>query len=180
MAATAVLFENKSLELVKDVEEGLPEIDGDRDRLVQVVINLISNAVKFTERGSVTCRARLVAHPQVPSPQGGPTHRGPSALGGDRSPVGNSHILVSVIDTGAGIDETDRRRIFDKFMQGGDTLTDKPQGTGLGLPICKEIVEHHGGRIWVESEPGHGSTFSFTLPLTHLPIGPPSPQGTYP
>jgi signal transduction histidine kinase len=137
MAATAVLFEHKSLELVKDVEDGLPEINGDRDRLVQVVINLISNAVKFTERGSVTCRARQV----------------------------DSHILVSVIDTGAGIDEADRRRIFDKFMQGGDTLTDKPQGTGLGLPICKEIVEHHGGRIWVESEPGHGSTFSFTLPL---------------
>jgi signal transduction histidine kinase len=138
LAATAVLFEHKSLELVKDVEDGLPEIKGDRDRLVQVVINLISNAVKFTDRGSVTCRARHV----------------------------DSHILVSIVDTGVGIDEADRLRIFEKFMQGGDTLTDKPQGTGLGLPICKEILEHHGGRIWVESEPGHGSTFSFTLPLS--------------
>jgi signal transduction histidine kinase len=147
MAATAVLFEHKSLELVKDVEDGLPDINGDRDRLVQVVINLISNAVKFTEQGSVICRAR---------------HK-------------DSHILVSVIDTGTGIDEADRRRIFDKFMQGGDTLTDKPQGTGLGLPICKEIVEHHGGRIWVESEPGHGSTFSFTLPLSG--VGGQSGQG---
>jgi DNA-binding response OmpR family regulator len=55
--------------------------------------------------------------------------------------------------------------VFEKFKQVGDTLTDKPKGTGLGLPICKEIVEHHGGRIWVESASGHGSTFSFTLPL---------------
>jgi len=138
MSATVVLCEHRSLELIKDVEDGLPEINGDHDRLVQVVINLISNAVKFTDRGSVTCRARHV----------------------------DSHILVSIIDTGAGINEADRLRIFEKFMQGGDTLTDKPQGTGLGLPICKEIVEHHGGRIWVESEPGRGSTFSFTLPLT--------------
>lgn len=136
-AATAALFEQKGLELIKDVTEDLPEVSGDQDRLIQVVINLISNAVKFTAKGSVTCRARRV----------------------------DSHILVSVSDTGLGIAQADQPHVFEKFKQVGDTLTNKPQGTGLGLPICKEIVEYHGGRIWVESELGKGSTFTFTLPI---------------
>ena len=64
-----------------------------------------------------------------------------------------------------GIAPADQPKVFERFKQVGDTLTDKPKGTGLGLPICREIVEHHGGRIWVESALGKGSTFSFTLPL---------------
>jgi signal transduction histidine kinase len=138
-AATTALFAAKGLALVKDVPANLPETHGDRDRLIQVVINLISNAVKFTEKGSVTCRVRQVA------PRG--------------------EIVVSVMDTGLGIAPDDQRKVFERFVQVGDTLTDKPRGTGLGLPICREIVEHHGGRIWVESQPGQGSTFSFTLPI---------------
>jgi signal transduction histidine kinase len=137
IASSAVLFEHKGLELIKDVEEGLPAVVGDWDRLLQVVINLISNAVKFTEHGSVTCQARQI----------------------------DGHIIVSVIDTGPGILESDRSQVFEKFMQVGDTLTEKPQGTGLGLPICKEIVEYHGGRIWAESALGRGSSFSFSLPI---------------
>ena len=140
-AATSSLFEHKSLALVKDIAPGLPPVVGDADRLLQVVINLISNAVKFTDRGSVTCRARLV----------------------------DDAVEVSVIDTGLGIAPADQPKVFEKFKQVGDTLTDKPKGTGLGLPICREIVEHHGGRIWVESEPGKGSTFSFVLPATPAP-----------
>ncbi len=136
-AATAALFEQKGLELIKDVTEDLPEVSGDQDRLIQVIINLISNAVKFTAKGSVTCRARRV----------------------------DSHILVSVRDTGLGIAQADQLQVFEKFKQVGDTLINKPQGTGLGLPICKEIVEYHGGHIWVESELGKGSTFTFTLPI---------------
>jgi signal transduction histidine kinase/DNA-binding response OmpR family regulator len=142
-AATSALFEQKGLKLIKDIEGGmhddalLPEIMGDRDRLIQVVINLISNAVKFTERGSVTCQVRKI----------------------------NSEIVVSIIDTGVGIAEVDQPKGFEKFKQVGDTLTDKPKGTGLGLSICKQIVEHHGGKIWVESELGQGSNFSFTLPI---------------
>jgi signal transduction histidine kinase len=62
--------------------------------------------------------------------------------------------------------------VFEKFRQVGDTLTDKPKGTGLGLPISKEIVEHHGGRIWVESELGEGSSFNFTLPVAAAVVGP--------
>ena len=73
-------------------------------------------------------------------------------------------VTVSITDSGIGIAPADHTKVFEKFKQVGDTLTDKPRGTGLGLPICKEIVEHHGGRIWVESELGKGSTFSFTIP----------------
>jgi DNA-binding response OmpR family regulator len=138
IAATASLFEAKKLQLIRDIEPGLPQITGDQDRLIQVVINLISNAVKFTDSGSITCAAR---------------------------PHGND-LIVSVRDSGIGIAPADQPKVFERFKQVGDTLTDKPKGTGLGLPICKEIVEYHGGRIWVESEPGHGSTFSFTLPVT--------------
>ena len=137
VAATSSLVGVKKLTLVQNVESGLPTVTGDRDRLIQVVINLISNAVKFTDSGSITCAAGLR----------------------------NGDIVVSVADSGIGIAPADQLKVFEKFKQVGDTLTDRPKGTGLGLPICKEIVEYHGGRIWVESEPGKGSTFSFTLPV---------------
>jgi len=137
IAATAALFQSKNLLLVREIEPELPAILGDGDRLIQVVINLISNAVKFTDQGAVTCKV---------------------TRDGDV-------LTVSVIDTGAGIALQDQDKVFEKFKQVGDTLTDKPQGTGLGLPICKQIVEHHGGKIWVESTIGMGSTFSFTLPV---------------
>lgn len=139
VAASRPLVEDKGLRLQETLEPGLPTILGDRDRLVQVLINLVSNAVKFTERGVIALDMRR--------------H--------------NDAILVSVTDTGIGIAQADQERVFDKFVQVGDTLTDKPQGTGLGLSICKQIVEHHGGRIWVESELGQGSAFRFTLPFTH-------------
>jgi len=81
-----------------------------------------------------------------------------------------------VTDTGIGIAESDYAAVFEQFKQvGGDTLTDKPKGTGLGLPICKEIVEHHGGRIWLTSEVGKGSTFSFALPVTGVTLPAPKP-----
>ncbi|MBD3307461.1 response regulator [candidate division KSB3 bacterium] len=135
--ATSALFAQKQLAQIKDIEDDLPEITGDRDRLIQVVINLISNAVKFTDDGSVTCKAYRT----------------------------DNEIVVNVIDTGSGIAEADQPKVFEKFKQVGDTLTDKPKGTGLGLPICKQIIEHHGGKIWVESTLGEGSTFIFTLPI---------------
>ncbi|MHC5675963.1 response regulator [Nostoc sp.] len=136
--STAGLFQTNGLELVSKIEPGLPQIVGDRNRLLQVLINLISNAVKFTESGSVICRVKRE----------------------------NNGVCISVIDTGVGIAPEDQPKVFEKFRQVGDTLTDKPKGTGLGLPICKQIVDHHGGRIWVESEPGNGSTFSFIIPTT--------------
>ncbi len=137
-AATSALFDQKGLVPIKEIGEDLPKIHGDKDRLIQVVINLISNAVKFTDEGNVICRVKQ----------------------------DKELIMVSIIDQGVGISESDQPKVFEKFKQVGDTLTDKPKGTGLGLPISKEIVAHHGGRIWVESEIGKGSIFSFTLPIT--------------
>ena len=138
IAATTALFDQKDLKLIKQIDSGLPDIIGDRDKLIQVIINLISNSVKFTDKGSITCSV----HQQ------------------------KDEIIVSITDTGIGIATGDFGTVFEQFKQvGGDTLTDKPKGTGLGLPICKEIVEHHGGRIWVESEVGKGSIFSFALPI---------------
>lgn len=140
-------FQDKGLSMSVEVEASLPQIMGDRDRLLQVISNLLSNALKFTETGSVTCVVKQESHSLQ-----------------DTSPK----IIVSVSDTGIGISEADSPQVFEKFKQVGDLLTGKPQGTGLGLPICKEIITHHGGKIWFESKPEQGSNFSFTLP-TILP-----------
>ncbi len=137
VSITSSSFEESELELIKDVEDGLPEVMGNKNRLEQLMINLISNALKFTKMGSITCRARRI----------------------------NNEIIISVIDTGGGVSEDDQEKIFEKFEQASTTLEDRPRGTGLGLPICKEIVKHHGGRIWLKSELGKGSNFSFTLPI---------------
>lgn len=139
-AATAIrpLIKEKDLTLLMDIEDGFPTVIGDRDRLTQVMINLLANAVKFTKEGSVTCRLRKSNH----------------------------ELVISVIDTGRGVATDDYEKLFDKFQQKIDVDSDgQNKGTGLGLAICKYIVEHHKGRIWVESEVGRGSTFSFTLPL---------------
>lgn len=135
--STAALFETNGLQFVNQIDSDLPQIMGDRNRLLQVLINLISNAVKFTDVGTITCQVKQE----------------------------NDGVCISIIDTGVGIAPEDQLKVFEKFRQVGDTLTDKPKGTGLGLPICKQIVEHHGGRIWVESESGQGSKFSFIVPI---------------
>lgn len=137
LTKTKLLFEQKGLQLITEVSGELPKITGDKDRLTQVVTNLLSNAEKFTAEGSVTIKA-------VKS---------------------SNNIVVSITDTGVGIPQDDCPRIFDEFNQLGDTLTCKPPGLGLGLAICKQIVELHGGAVWVESEIGKGSTFYFSLPL---------------
>jgi signal transduction histidine kinase len=138
VAATAsLLTPGRGPELVVDVAAELPTVRGDRDRLIQVVINLISNAVKFTPSGSITVSA---------------------------SPLKRA-VLVSVADTGIGIAPEDHDKVFDAFGQSGDTLSETPRGTGLGLAICREIVEHHGGRLSLESTLGSGTTFRFTLPV---------------
>lgn len=143
VAATLPLFNSKPVELTVDIEKDLPVIIGDPNRLIQVMVNLLSNAAKFTEAGTVTCRARCTGE----------------------------NIEINVVDNGPGIAPEDQAHIFEQFVQVGDTLTDKPQGTGLGLPISKQIVEYHGGQIWAESELNKGSTFTFTLPVvaTGLP-----------
>jgi len=135
--AATPLASRKGLFLENRVSPALPFVLGDRDRLVQVFVNLIGNAVKFTEIGGIDVEAEL---------------DGPE-------------IRVTVRDSGPGIAPGDLERIFEKFKQAGDTLTEKPKGTGLGLPICRQIVERHGGHIWAESLPDQGSAFHFTLPV---------------
>lgn len=143
-SATSSLFERKDLRLIKEIEEHLPEVAADRDWLTQVVINLISNAWKFTDQGEITVRAKIA-----------------------KDSAGERKMMeVSVADQGIGIPADQHERIFEKFSQVGDALTDKPKGTGLGLAICKNVIENHGGRIWVESIQGKGSSFIFTLPIT--------------
>ena len=137
ISATSVLAQTNNLDLVRQVESELPNVMCDRNRLLQVMINLISNAIKFTTHGSVTCRA----------------HRQ------------DSEVILSVTDTGIGLAPEDIERVFEKFTQVGKVMTDKPSGTGLGLPICKQIIEYHNGRIWADSVPGQGSTFSVALPV---------------
>ena len=131
------LFVGEEVVLTQDVPADLPSVRGDPERLLQVLINLLSNAQKFTDHGEVRVRVRKV---------------------GDA-------VEFTVSDTGTGIAVDDHAKVFEKFRQAGDTLTSKPRGTGLGLPICKQIVDHHGGRLWVESKLGAGSRFSFTIPV---------------
>ena len=139
--ATNGLFANKpQVGLEQVIPDDLPEVVADSDRVVQVVINLISNAVKFTDEGAITISAEKSW----------------------------SSITVKVRDPGAGISAENQKLVFEKYKQVGEIDSDKPKGTGLGLPISKEIVEFHGGRIWVESVLGEGSTFCFTLPLANV------------
>lgn len=130
------LAEEGNLELVNLVPLDFPPIEADPTRLEQVISNLCFNAIKFTPSGSVTVRA--------------------ADLG--------KEVQVSVSDTGIGIPADQLERIFDRFYQVDSSATRSYRGAGLGLTICKHIVEYHGGRIWVESEPGKGSTFHFVLP----------------
>jgi signal transduction histidine kinase len=135
-AATESLAQNKKLTLTTSVDKSLPVGLGDEQRLTQVLLNLVGNAIKFTDAGEIRVTAKLV----------------------------NGNFAVSVADTGPGIPEEHQARIFEQFHQVDSSSTRAKGGTGLGLAIAKEIVEMHGGRIWVVSTPGKGSTFQMELP----------------
>jgi signal transduction histidine kinase len=135
-SATESLAQNKKLALKTDVAKSLPLGLGDEQRLTQVLLNLVGNAIKFTDAGEVRVTAKAV----------------------------NGHFAVSVADTGPGIPEHERSRIFEQFHQIDSSNTKAKGGTGLGLAIAKQIVEMHGGRIWVESTLGKGSTFQMEFP----------------
>jgi len=138
VAAISSLFKENRIVLEIEIEEHLPEVFVDRDRLIQVIVNLLSNAAKFSDSaaGRVSLEAR--------SREGG--------------------LLVHVADNGRGIDLEDRETIFERFHQANKKPTERPQGTGLGLAISRQIVEHFGGRIWVESPPGDGACLAFLIP----------------
>ncbi|AGX88106.1 Cache 3/Cache 2 fusion domain-containing protein [Candidatus Symbiobacter mobilis] len=143
-AAQGAFNLNPHVELLVDVQEGLPTLIGDVDRLLQVLVNLLNNAGKFTVEGQVVISARLAE---------------------------DECIRIEVRDTGIGFPPEDAESIFDKFQQArqGDTLVDRPKGTGLGLAIAREIVERHGGKIWATSQPGSGSVFTISLPVKTPP-----------
>jgi Na+/proline symporter/nitrogen-specific signal transduction histidine kinase len=139
VAATGQLFTAKDVALDVRVPARVPAVRGDRDRLVQVLINLLSNAAKFVDAGTGRVEVSLASD--------------------------GREVSVRVADNGPGVPQADQHIIFEKVRQAGDTLTEKPQGTGLGLPISRQIVEHLGGRLWVTSTPGRGATFAFALPV---------------
>lgn len=134
------LAREKGLKLEEDLPADLPPIEADRPKLRRILVNLFSNAIKFTGRGGrVTVRAARE----------------------------DGQVRISVSDTGVGIAPEDVKRLFDKYEQARSRATRGEKGTGLGLYITKQLVELHGGEIRVESEPGKGSTFSFTIPVVH-------------
>lgn len=130
-------FDDRGLSLTLDLPSDLPEILGDPNRISQIMTNLLSNAYKYTARGGATVRAR-------------------------RMP---DSIQVDVVDTGIGISVEDQAQLFTRFFRVDDPTVRQQPGTGLGLHITKSLVEMHNGQIWLKSQPGAGSTFSFTLPL---------------
>jgi len=131
------LATDKKLMFKVEVTPQLPPGRGDGRRLTQVLINLVGNAIKFTDAGEVAIKAE----------------------------ANNGAFHVSVRDTGPGISAADQVRLFQEFQQADNAITRKKGGTGLGLAISKRIIEMHGGKIWVESQPGQGSTFTFKLPV---------------
>ncbi len=172
VAASSALAHDKNLPVEVWIEENLPPVQADRDRLIQVATNLLSNAIKFTDTGQVTVSAFMLEIGQDGAAL-------PYSLPPRIQPKGRlepgAWVVVSVEDTGIGIDEANLPQVFEKFKQVGDVLTDRPQGTGLGVPICKEIVEQHNGHIWAESQLGLGSTFTFALPLAAEALPAPAP-----
>jgi Na+/proline symporter/signal transduction histidine kinase len=133
------VFEERSIKVEMKLPERVALITADVDRIIQVLLNLMSNAAKFCDPAQGRIEIALAQH------------------GGS--------LRVDVRDNGPGIEPANQSVIFDKFRQVGDTLTSKPHGSGLGLHISRQIVEHYGGRMWVESRPGGGACFSFTLPI---------------
>jgi signal transduction histidine kinase len=138
LAAMDQLFREKNIKVEARLPEKVSAVTVDLDRMIQVMLNLLSNAVKFCDGANGSIEIALAER--------------------------DGSLRIDVQDNGRGISPEHHEAIFSKFHQVGDTLTDKPHGSGLGLHISRQIVEHFGGRMWVESRLGGGARFSFTLP----------------
>jgi len=136
-SAVEPLAMKKKLNFKVDVPPDMPTGHGDEHRLTQVLLNLVGNAIKFTDTGEVVIRVAAA----------------------------NGSFSVAVHDTGPGIATADQTKLFEEFHQVDNTITKSKEGTGLGLAISRRIIELHGGRLWVESNLGEGSVFTFTLPV---------------
>jgi len=144
MSTAKGLVKEKPIQLLQRIPATMPAVRGDTMRVRQVLLNLISNASKFTEEGSITVETLV-----------------------QKGPTGKMEALINVIDTGPGISIEDQKKLFQAFSQVDGSATRKSGGSGLGLSICANLVQLHGGRIGIHSEVGRGSTFWFTLPLFH-------------
>jgi signal transduction histidine kinase len=141
LSSVESLATEKQLALKRDIQPHLPVGNGDERRLTQVLLNLVGNAIKFTDQGEVVVAASEA----------------------------NGSFNIAVTDTGPGIAADEQERIFEEFHQADASTTKTKSGTGLGLSIAKRIIEMHGGRIWVESKPGYGSTFRVSFPVNVQP-----------
>ena len=130
-----MILKDKNIELITNLEENIGEVEFDYDRISEVVLNLLNNAIKFTEKGTITVSSKK----------------------------SNDQIIISVADTGLGMKKDDISKLFQSFTQLKTKTSEK--GTGLGLAICRKIIDLHKGKIWVESEEGKGSTFYFSFPI---------------
>jgi PAS domain S-box-containing protein len=146
MATAKGLVKEKPIQLLQRIPSDMPTVRGDTMRVRQVLLNLISNASKFTDEGSITVEAIV-----------------------QKGATGKMEALINVVDTGPGISIEDQKKLFQAFSQVDGSATRKSGGSGLGLSICANLVQLHGGRIGIHSEVGRGSTFWFTLPLYHQP-----------
>jgi signal transduction histidine kinase len=140
LQTTSQLFSERGARVAVEQPDTVPTLRADRDRLLQVLINLLSNAAKFVPEGAGRINVTLRADARAAT--------------------------IEVRDNGPGVPPEQQGLIFEKFRQGG-SATNRPQGTGLGLPISRKIVEHFGGRMWLHSAPGAGATFGFELPWHH-------------
>ena len=138
------LLEDKPVDVNLDIADDLPAVPGDRLRSHQAILNLVSNACKFTEQGAVTIRA----YPEA------------------------DQVIVAISDTGPGISEDERADVFEPYKQVG--VGRENAGTGLGLPIAKRLAESMGGRLWLESVAGDGATFYLVLPAGEIATSPPA------
>jgi signal transduction histidine kinase len=137
---TSEVFRERGAKLMLAMPEHVPTLMADSDRLMQVLLNLLSNAAKFVPSAGGRVEMRLTTDAQG--------------------------LQVEVQDNGPGVPDEQQALIFEKFRQGGDAAQ-RPQGTGLGLPISRQIIEHFGGRLWLRSVPGQGACFVFELPWSH-------------
>jgi signal transduction histidine kinase/DNA-binding response OmpR family regulator len=153
MATMAGLVKDKPIQLYRQIPQDLPGLRADPMKVRQILLNLLSNAAKFTEQGTITVTAKV-----------------------EDGPAGLPEVMVSVIDTGPGIAPEDQEKLFQPFMQVDGSLTRKTGGTGLGLSICRALVEMHGGRIGLESQVGKGSRFFFSLPIKSNVSSPLEPE----
>jgi signal transduction histidine kinase len=138
ISATRKLIDKHNIALTLDLQEHDYHVIADRDRIIQVILNLLSNAIKFCDQqqGELLLSSYYI----------------------------DGEVKVKVVDNGRGVPEAIQESIFEVFYQVPDQNRKKPKGSGLGLSICQKIIEHHNGRIWVESEEGKGAIFAFTLP----------------